>query len=87
MVRPQKDLWSEGKSWEQTDLFQMFEFRHTHIHLRGSSLGSGDFPGRRVHERVKSSDWRQTNTQDANFKVARKEPKTVADSNKLTRTL
>ncbi len=60
---------------------------YTHIHLRGSSLGSGDFPGRRVHERVKSSDWRQTNTQDANFKVTRKEPKTVADGNKLTRTL
>jgi len=26
---------------------------YTYTHLRGSSLGSGDFPGRRVHERVK----------------------------------
>lgn len=62
VVRPQKDLWSEGKSWEQTDLFQMFEFRHIHIHTRRSSLGSGDFPGHRGHDRVKYSDWRQTNT-------------------------
>lgn len=65
---PLKDLWSETESWEQTckkKIRHTLSSSHsvsylTHIYtqteIRGSSLGNGDFPGHRVHERVSWSE-------------------------------
>lgn len=57
-------------------------YTFTHTRTRRSSLESGDFPGHRVHERVKYSDWRQTNT-GCQLKSNQGKSKTVADDRKL----